>query len=284
MHKGNKGMALILSIVVVTMVSVLLVSYVATVINEKKRIEHELSAGSAEYIAKAGLERTFLDLSCEHDRDEDWVDGGVDPNPQNEINGIAASVPTIGTGTEDPLNRSDYQDFHTAVNFPDVATPTGNYTVQIAFVNNAADSAFRENRLWVRSIGTVTATGDSVTLEQLATIQAVALVEVDGSGDLVEIERLYGTLDDPSDSLVDDAMAIAANHEIRIAGATLDEDVTIDPGGGTLIIKGGYGYDFTDGSRDTSAHISILEDSAGADTVVTISGSGTVEMGGVRIE
>lgn len=280
--RKDKGIALILAIIVVTMVSLLLTSYVAMTVSERKRVEHEMAAGSAEYIARAGLERAFFDLSCEYEKDRSWINGGV----SNTINGVPAVVPAIVVGTD----RSNYQNFYPN---PPIAFADGGYTVEIAFVNNVDDTAFLASRLWVRATGTVTATGDSVTLTQLARVRLVALVETDATtGDLLQTVRLYDTLDNPGDSLVDNPEAEHhfpadpnIEREIRISGAELDENVLIDAltAGDNLVIKGGYGYDFTDGSRDTSKNVSTLKDS-GAAPVVTLSGAGTVIMGGVRIE
>ncbi len=286
--RKDKGIALILAIIVVTMVSLLLTSYVAITISERKRVEHESAAASAEYIARAGLEKAFFDLSCEYEKDRDWINddtinGRIINDDGNGTLEAGEGMPAfnLGAQTEAPNERSNYQRFYINVGFPDAVAPIGNYTVDIAFVNNAADTAFLSNRLWVRSTGIATATGDTVTLAQLARVKRVALVETDaGTGDLVEIERLYDYVDDPSGSAVDDAATAGANHEIRISGSTLDQDVAVDK---SVTIKGGYGFDFTDGSRDTSKNVSTLTDS-GLAPMVTLSGSGTVTMGGVRIE
>ena len=136
-------------------------------------------------------------------------------------------------------------------------------------MNNVADTAFLSNRLWVRSTGTVTVTGDTVTLTQLARVKRVKNITIDGG-----LGRLYDTLE-PAET------EASAGHELRISGDTLDEDVTI--GGKNVTIKGGYGFDFSDGSRDTSKNVSTLTDS-GLAPMVTLSGAGTVIMGGVRIE
>ena len=265
--RKDKGIALILAIIVVTMVSLLLTSYVAITISERKRVEHELAAGSAEYIARAGLEKAFFDLSCEYEKDRSWINGGA----SNKINGVDAFVPTILSGSQDPTNRSDYQNFYPN---PPIAFADGGYTVEIAFVNNATDTAFLPNRLWVRSTGTVYAPDgvtvmDRVTLTQLARVKRVKNITIDGG-----LGRLYDTLD-PAETEAN------TGDELRITGDILDEDVTI--GGKNVTIKGGYGFDFTDGSRDTSKNVSVLTDS-GVAPMVTLSGSGTVTMGGVRIE
>lgn len=275
-HKNEKGIALILAIIVVTMVSLLLTSYVAMTISERKRVEHESAAASAEYIARAGLERAFFDLSCEYEKDRDWINenriNGRIINNQNgdDIVDAGEGMPAfnLGAQTEAPGERSDYQDFY-GTDASRIAFADGTYWVEIAFVNNTTDDAFLANRLWVRSTGTVTATGGTVTLTQLARVKRVKNITIDGG-----LGRLYDTLD-PAETEAN------TGDELRITGDILDEDVTI--GGKNVTIKGGYGYDFSDGSRDTSKNVSTLKDS-GAAPVVTLSGAGTVIMGGVRIE
>jgi len=188
-------------------------------------------------------------------------------------------------GDNSDLKRSDYKKLYSNVSFPDSTSPTGTYSVDIAFVK-LNSSTFSPNSIWVKATGNFIENGailDSITLTQFARVKTVALVEIDPlTGAFVKIERLYNSLDQPGDSAVDNAMAATNDHEIRISGEDLDEDVTIVPGS-ILTIKGGYGYDFSDASRDTYNNISKLKDTA-ADPAVTISGTGTVIMGGVRIE
>ncbi|MDP1853636.1 MAG: hypothetical protein Q8L26_05495 [Candidatus Omnitrophota bacterium] len=293
-RKNNKGMALIMAIIVVTMVSALLTAYVAMTISERKRAEHEMATGSAEYIARAGLEQAFIDLSCEYDKDKSWADGtggaanGTVANSNNKINRVAAAVPSpssAGTDPDDPSDiRSDYQDFYVDVDFPDAANSVGKYTVKIAFGKTVASAnTFVPGRLWVRSTGKVYNSDgsikDQVTLTQLARIKSLALVKViPATRAFVEIERLHDTLDSPleSPSAVDNLTAATNDHEIRISAETLTwENVTIGQG---VTIKGGYSYNFTDASRNTGLNRSIITGS------VTISGAGTSTMGGVGIQ
>lgn len=292
--RKDKGIALILAVIVVTMVSALLTGYVVMTISDRKRAEHEMAAGSAEYIARAGLERAFIDLSCEYEKDKSWADGtggaanGTVANPNNKINRVAAAVPSPSSPGTDPDDigdmRSDYQNFYVDVDFPDVANSAGKYTVKIAFARPSSGyGAFIPSRLWVRSTGTVYnpdgSIKDKVTLTQLARVKPLALVEVvPATKALVEIESFHDTLDSPfySPTAVDDPMAATNDHEIRISGETLaTESVTIGQG---VTIKGGYSYNFSDASRDTGSNRSIITGS------VTISGAGTTTMGGVRIE
>ena len=312
MYRQQRGIALITAIIVVSMVSIMLTTYVATVIMERKRVTHETATASAEYIARAGLEKAFIDLSSEHDRDQTWVEvdssTGIYPNLNNRIDAIAAAVPdptltdTFNDGYE---IRSDFQEFYPETNFDDgQAFGEGDYRVWVAFATNAASGGptcpsggcdFREGRIWVKSTGRIKDdndnTVDEVTITQIAKVSAVALVEVDDTAPgrpLVEIEEEYGTIDYPTNSAEANPAARTSDHELRVSGASLDEDVDITMGAGeTLMIRGGYGYDFSDGSRDTSLNNTTLLDASGAPTVVTISGgdsSSIVTMGGIRIE
>jgi hypothetical protein len=287
LKNNNKGVVLLITIIIVSLASVLLVSYLATVVSEKRRVEHETSAGIVHYIAQAGLEQTFLDLNLEHDGDGSWVNGGAG----NTINGVSAAVPAcVGNTcgyTDDGQSgsiHSDYQNFYVDVDFPGT-DPLGTYTVEIAFVNNTTDTAFLGSRLWVRSTGTESATGDSVSLIQIAKVRMV-------KNETLGI--LYDTLDyqddPPASSAVDNALGESTPNEIRIAGTSLDEDVTIvmsdisGDSGADLTIKGGYNYDFEETTRNPASITSLLRDTTGGDTVVTVSGSGTLVIGGVDIQ
>jgi len=274
-ENNKKGIALITAIIVVSMVSLMLTSYIATVIAERKRVEHETATASAEYIARAGLEKTFIDLSCEYEKDGSWIDDNtineriIDDNGNGVLN--AGEGMPLPTANVDP-DMSDYQRFYGTPAVP-LAFAGGNYEVWIAFVKNTAGNAFKDNRLWVKATGRVLDTAgntiDEVTLTQLARVRRVKNITIDTG-----LGRLYDYLD-PAEGEAN------SGNEIRIIGATLDEDVTI--ANKTITIRGGYGYDFSDGSRDTSANRTTLKDSAGG-SVVDISGTGTVTMGGVRIE
>lgn len=297
--KNSKGIALISALIIITLVSILLTSYVAVTISEKNRIKHQTNAASAEYIARAGLEWAFLDLSCEYNKDGDWTDDNtinnrvinasnydfvVDPGE-----GMLDATDIVSFSNDDdkdgdnlpPETQSNYVPFYLATPFSD-----GEYAVDIAFIATDPDNCpgpgctFKNGRLLVRSTGTVTQTADSVTLIQLARGKPIKNMDIDGGAG-----RLYDVLDalPPLESAVDTA---EPNNRIRIAGARIDGDVLIDNllAGETLRIQGGYGYSFTDGSRDTTANQSILEDTVGGNEVIRISGSGKVIMGGVRIE
>lgn len=278
-----------MAVIVVVMVSLLLTTYVAMTISERKRIEHEAAGASAEYIAKAGLERVFFDLASEYEKDKSWING-------NTINGVIINgtsndtldttldlgegMPTFNltAQTEAPNERSNYQKFYTGVNFPNATASVGNYTVNISFLNNANDTAFMPNKLWVCSTGTVNATNDSITLTQLARNMPVARGNITGAPTPeFAINKTYDYLDQAGNSAV---LEWVAPDEIRIAPAIINGTVNITGGSG-LIIKGGYDFDFTNASRNTDEHQSIL--TSATEPVVNITG-GTVVMGGVRIE
>lgn len=277
--KNQRGIALILAIIVVTMVSILLTSYVAVVISEKRRTEHETAIASANYIARAGLEQAFFDLSAEYGKDTNWTDDDrINDIIINDLNGNG--VVDAGEGmpdiTDGDNNQTTYQLFYNNVPFSD-----GAYTAEISFLKQdcPVSCAFRLNRLWVRSSGTVTSTGDTVTLTQVAKVRPVKNVTQ---------EILYDTLDYNDvvpESAVDTAASAAMQNEIRIAGEILSsEAISINiPNivvGDDLVITGGYGYDFTDGSRDPSLNQSIIKGSL----VISGDAAATVRMGGVTIE
>lgn len=274
--KHEKGVALISAIIVITMVSIMLTTYVALTINERQRVERQSIMVSAEYIARAGLEQAFLDLSCEYGRDGDWSNN----NPPFEINGklINGGVvvdPASAVFSEDvDKKRSNYVMFYNWTDFS--GDSLTQYKIEIAFAAEipancpGASCAFLPNRLWVKSTGKIKDSAGN-TLDEVALVQIASIGRVKN----ITLDRIYNKLT-PAETEAN------AGDEIRIAAARLKEGaagITIDK---TLIIKGGYGTDFSDGSRDTTTNFSIIDNSLG--TAVTISGSAVVTMGGVRIE
>lgn len=295
-HINQKGIGLIGAIIVIMMVSIMLTGYIATVISERQRVVHEAAAASAEYVARAGLEKAFFDLSCEYDRDRSWLD-------DTTINGIGidggSGVPDAASSTSysndddgdgdniAPEAQSNYVPFYPESSFDD-GQPlgggeyNGDYRLWVAFVTEdsaqcpGSSCAFKDNRVWVKSTGRLKDTAgntiDEVTLTQLAKVKPVKNITQG---------LLYDTLDYTNASPKSAVDSADSSDEIRVSGTVLDEDVTIADK--TLTIRGGYGYDFSDGSRDTSLNDTTLKDSAGGSTV-DISGAGTITMGGVRIE
>ncbi|MFQ5680577.1 MAG: hypothetical protein ACE5GG_00765 [Candidatus Omnitrophota bacterium] len=301
MQAKEKGVALILAISVVTVISILLTGYVAVTISERNRAQHNVAGGAAYYIAQAGAEQVFFDLAAEIDKDGDWSDDHrINQRIINDSNNDGALDSGAGEGMPDPTSsgsfesssppqqRSKYVPFYSNVSFGG-GSSAGAYDVDIAFVTDGPDSCpgssckFRPNLLWVRAKG-VHQSGETITLKHLANGRKSVKNQT--------LTILYNSLDRNNtrpDSAVDTAAANSVPNELRIATAKIDEPVTINindismSSSVDMTIFGGYGPDFNNGSRNPASNISLLKNSRGG-AVVTISGSGTVIMGGIRIE
>lgn len=253
----NKGVILLVTVMVITVISICLAAYAIWAAYDQKNLIRHQQADKANALALAGLERAKADLFLDSGS---WLDG--------EINGTAVTVPN-------PSQPDTLYNLYT-----DVALGEGTYTVQIDYLQDpkscTSGCTFYDKRMWVRSTGTVGTVGStfgvvSRTLEEIVSWYVVKNV----SAPPAPGGKLYSILK----PAVGDSTASA--NDLGITQVTLTENVNVDSK--NVIIRGCYDSEFQ--FRNCMNYPTRISGKIGiTDPTVWIKNTSDVQMGGITIE
>lgn len=210
MRLSNKGVILMVSLMVMVVVSIMLPAYVTWIIWEQKNLLRQRSADFAHNLAQAGLNRAELDLYLDIDS---WLDGG--------INGHTVSLPSAGSPNNFYLLYEDNTTY-----------APNSYRVELRYLYDASQGSFYDKRMWIRSTGT---TPD-------------ASRTVEGFIDWSVVKNLtrnltYGSLQPAITKVLAESWD---NDNIAITETSLTENISLAPAGALRInIRGCYDPDFT---------------------------------------
>lgn len=132
LSNNQKGVILMVSLMVMVAVSIMLPAYVTWIIWEQKNLLRQRSADFAHTLAQAGLNRAQLDLYLDADS---WLDG--------DINGRPVSLPNAGSPNNFYLLYEDNTTY-----------APNSYRVELRYLFDASHSSFYDKRMWIRSSGT----------------------------------------------------------------------------------------------------------------------------------
>ena len=234
MKSTNKGVILLVALIVMTVLSLTLPAYVIWSIWDQKNLFLQQKIELANTLAQAGLNRATLDLYLDTDS---WLDG--------EINGNAVHL----------YDNSSPDAFWTL--YADAATFTPenlSYRVEIRYLYDTTNARFYDKRMWVRSTGITP--NASRTVEELV-----------NSGVVKNLTQnlIYSSLQ----TAITEALTNGwNNNDIAIAATTLTENIVI--GALRINIRGCYDPVFS--YRSCSEFNSVIQGNVlvvtGADVIL----------------
>jgi len=208
LNSDNKGIVLLVVVLIITVISVYLASYVIWAVYDQRNLMRQQKADKAEQLAFAGLERAKADLFL----DDNWLDG--------DINGAPVSTPD----SNDP-------DKICAL-YSETSFGEGSYKVDIDYLQNPASCtagcSFYARRIRVRSTGYIpnaTAPQVSKPLEEIVSLYTVK--------NLTQ-SKFYSLLQPAIDGS-------SSGDTLAVTGAVLNENITISS---NVNIEGSYDTDF----------------------------------------
>ena len=256
--RNEKGVILIVTLIVIIAVSIYLPAYVTWTIWDQRSLIREQKAEEARALAQAGLNRAMLDLYMDAGS---WVDGW--------INNWTVGLPAAG-------NPDQFWTLYSSLNWTLWDGSLGSYTVWIDYLQNprscTSGCTFFDKRMRLHSTGRVIGTLGtlaSVTLEEYINYNVVKnLTQSLAQGQ----DILYANLQ----PAINDAISNNwNNNDFAITDTVLIENININTSMG-FTIRGCYAPCFT--YRSCSNYHTSFHGNW------TVTGGATVNLSGVTIE
>lgn len=260
--RNEKGVILIVALIVIITVSIYLPAYVTWTIWDQRSLIRQQRAEEAKALAQAGLNRAVLDLYMDTGS---WLDG--------DINGNQVVDPADGDGRPDLGNPDRFYPIYWTLGSADWTLGDNNHivNVEIDYLQNCPGGScigFFDKRMRLRSTGRVTGTLGtlaSVTLEEYVNYYVVKNIT------WTPPDRFYASLQ----QAINEAQGAGRNNDtVGITATALTENITINSNNWT--IQGCYDPTFS--FRSCSDYYTLIRGNW------TVSAGANVNLSGVTID